>query len=262
MKRSETARTHDAKASFVTPRTIGGIPGVLALQSTRLGGVSRTPWSSLNLGGHTGDDPAAVEENFRRLACAAGIKRERIATARQVHGTRVAHVCKPGVSEACDALITDTPHLHLCIVTADCFPVVLLDTQRPAIAAIHAGWKGAAGGIVGETLAAMTASFGTSPEKCRAWIGAGISGEHYEVGEEVAAALPEESRPAAGREGKFLLDIAAALSRQLRQAGLEATSIEISPFCSFRDAELFFSYRRDRGATGRMATLAGLTPPL
>ncbi|ABB24943.1 peptidoglycan editing factor PgeF [Pelodictyon luteolum] len=250
---------HEGNAAFITPETFGSSGGILALQSTRRGGLSPDPWRSLNLGENTRDDPQRVQNNMQVLASAAGFDASRTVGSLQVHGTEVLHARQPGRHSGYDAFITDTQDLWLCIFTADCLPVFLYDPEHRAVGAAHAGWQGTAAGIAVKTLHAMGEAFGSRPESCEAWIGTGISGKEYEVGAEVAAAFPEEcSIP--GDEGKRFLDLAAANRMQLLQAGVAGGQVEHAPYCSFRDEGMFFSYRRDNGRTGRMAAVIGIRP--
>lgn len=249
----------ETTAGFITPATFPGDGAILALQSTRRGGRSPEPWRSLNLGNNTGDDPSRVRENWLRLGASAGFDALRTVSSVQVHGTEVLHAREPGRHEGYDAFITDTPDLWLAILTADCLPILIYDPLHAAVGAAHAGWQGTAGGIGPKTLLAMEEAFGTRPEACLAWIGTGISGEEYEVGEDVAGRFPERcSRP--GKEGKRMLDLRLANRLQLASAGIPEGHIESSPYCSSRDETLFYSYRRDNGRTGRMAAVIGIRP--
>lgn len=245
---------------YITPRLFCGTDNLVALQTTRKGGVSPEPFGTLNLGRNTADLPENVQENTERLCRSAGLSSDRLAASDQVHGTAICHVRQPGVRNGFDALVTAERDVFLCVFTADCFPVLLFDPQNRAVAAIHAGWKGTAGNIVPKTIAAMTERFGTAPRELIAWIGTGISQAEYEVSEEVAERFPSAHCRAVGEHGqKVLLDLAAANAAQLIGAGVPGKQIERSPFCSSRDSGLFYSYRRDAGKTGRMATIIGLT---
>jgi|GEM_PF-51794 len=240
------------------PSIFHSIPNLVALQTTRSGGVSVAPQDSLNLAWHTGDDPAHVRENYRRLCANLGISPESIVTTGQVHGTEVALVNAPGNLDGYDALITNTRGLFVGIMTADCYPILVHDRRTGASGAAHAGWQGAAGRIAEKTVNAMRDAFGTRPEDCLAWVGTGISGECYEIGGEVAARFSSRylvTSPSG--EGKFLLDLSAANCDQLLEAGLPAEQVQCSEFCSYRDEVRFFSYRRDNGKTGRMLAMIG-----
>jgi len=241
------------------PSIFSAIPGLVALQTTRSGGVSSVPLDSLNLAWHVGDEPEHVGENYRRLCAYLGISPERIVTTGQVHGTEIALVTAPSNLDGYDALITNTRGLFVGIMTADCYPILIHDRRTGASGAAHAGWQGAAGRIAEKTVQAMRDAFGTRPEDCLAWVGAGISGERYEIGGEVAARFNSRYlKPSPSGEGKFLLDLSAASRDQLLEAGIPPEQVQCSEYCSFRDADLFYSYRRDNGKTGRMLALIGV----
>jgi len=241
------------------PSIFHNIPGLVALQTTRSGGMSNSPLDSLNLGTHVGDDPERVRENEQRLCAFLKISPESIVTTSQVHGTEIAVVTEPGKLDGYDALITNTRGVFIGILTADCYPILIHDRQTGACGAAHAGWQGMAGRIVEKTVKAMSKTFGTRPEECLAWVGTGISGEHYEIGSEVAARFSSSHlKPSPSGEGRQMLDLSAANRDQLIETGIPPMQVQCSEFCSYRDAGRFFSYRRDNGKTGRMLTLIGL----
>jgi hypothetical protein len=233
---------------------------LLALQTTRRGGVSRAPFDSLNLGRNTDDDAGNIARNTLALCNRLGIKPEQLAFSDQVHGTEALHVRQPGYYPGYDAFMTSCPDTYLCVFTADCFPVLLHDAANRAIAAIHAGWKGTAGGIVVKTLEEMMRRFNSRPEEISAWIGTGISQDAYEVDVSVAEHFPSaHCMPSGTGNDKFQLDLAGANMKQLIDTGVLPARIECSTFCTFRDRDRFFSYRRDAGRTGRMASVIGIT---
>ena len=243
----------------VYPSIFTGVAGLVAIQTTRLGGVSDAPLDSLNFGTHVGDDPAHVRENYRRLGEFLGIDAGSIVTTGQVHGTEIAVVNGPGRLDGYDALITNVRGIFVGILTADCYPILIHDRRTGASGAAHAGWQGAAGRIAEKTVNAMCHAFGTRPEDCLAWVGTGISGERYEIGVEVAARFDKRYlKPSPSGEGRQLLDLSAANRDQLIEAGIPPTQVQCSEFCSFRDADRFYSYRRDNGKTGRMLALIGV----
>ena len=216
---------------------------------------------SLNLGKNTDDSEENVHENTRRLCAAAGIDPECMVSSEQVHGTAILHAEKPGHYQGYDAFITDRKNLFLCIFTADCYPVLIYDPRHNASGAIHAGWKGSAGKIVMKTIAAMESSFNSNPSDCLAYIGTGISAEAYEVGREVAMEFPADSRQHSRSRMKkknTCLILAWSTTGSCLHQEFCASNIERSPFCSVRDNDLFFSYRRDKGKTGRMVSLIGI----
>jgi YfiH family protein len=223
------------------------LPGARALFATRRGGVSSGPYESLNVGGMTEDDPAAVEENRMRLAAATGCPRERTLYGRQVHGTVVRRATEPpGEDRPVDAEDGQATALagHPALVfVADCLPVLL--AADGAVAAIHAGWRGLAGGVLAEGVAALRDVGGTGPV-C-ALIGPGARGCCYETGEEVHAAFADDG----ARVGERNLDLPWIAHRRLEAAGVEA--IHDTGLCTMCHPELFFSHRRDGGVTGRQA---------
>lgn len=233
--------------------------------SSRVGGVSVGNYESLNLAAHVGDKEAAVQTNRYRLAEALQISRDSLCFAEQVHGTRVSLVshlsqCQQAIPES-DALISNTPGIMLIILTADCVPVLLYDPVKGAIAAIHAGWRGSVADIVGKTLAAMQAHFGTKPQEVLAAIGPCISGAVYEVGTEVSEAFYQAF---GGVAKNFLhkplhrprpfLDLVEANHYCLEKSGVLPHNILRSGVCSFQNEALCFSARRQGIKSGRMAS--------
>lgn len=208
--------------------------------STRLGGVSEPPYDSLNLGLLTADADEAVVENRRRLAAALGFAPEQVVFARQVHGTDLLrHPREGGVVEA-DGHVVSEPGLAPLVFAADCLPVAL---RGPGgVAMVHAGWRGLAGGIVAAGAEAAGAT--------HAAIGPGIGPCCYEVGEEVLTAFSDLEDVAKGR----MLDLPEVARRLLARAGVD--QVESAGLCTSCEEELFFSHRRDAGATGRQAGLA------
>ncbi|MEC9486389.1 MAG: peptidoglycan editing factor PgeF [Prosthecochloris sp.] len=245
--------------TVIQPAVFQPFGRVTALQTMRHGGVSPEPFTSLNFGPNTGDTPENLDANTQRLCIAMNIPPESIATAEQVHGTEICHVTEGGLYSGYDAFITATPGIFPGILTADCFPVLLLDPVRNAVAAIHAGWKGTVGAISRITLHAMQKAFGTDPRHCFAWIGTGISARAYEVGEDVAKGFAVRYlRPS--QNDRYLLDLAGVNRDQLVDAGIPSIRISASPFCTFLDNRHFYSYRKEQGRTGRMLTLIGIRP--
>ena len=218
--------------------------------TTREGGVSTGPYAALNLGDHVGDDPAAVDENRRRTAEAAGV--EHLVLARQVHGTDVVEVTGPweGEAPAADALVTRTPGVAVGMMVADCTPVVLLAPREGVVGVAHAGRKGMQGGVALALVQAVRDLGGT---ELVGRVGPSICPRCYEVPlalrEEVAAAVPEAR--SVTRSGTPSLDVAGGVLAQLAPHCRDLAQL---PGCPAEDPALF-SYRRD-GVTGRYAGLA------
>ncbi len=253
--------TSEQPPEYIQPEIFKSYPQLLALQSTRKGGVSKGGCASLNLGNNTGDAPENIRENTRRLCAALGIDPRNIASSVQIHGTKILKAEEPGQYEGYDGFMTNKKDLFLAILTADCYPVLFYDPHHQAVGAAHAGWKGSAHRIVIKTLEAMHTSFNSNPAECLVSIGTGISAAAYEVDREIAGAFPSgcvQRSPRTLDEERYLLDLAMVNYLQLLEAGVNPSHIERSPFCSFGDHELFFSYRRDQGKTGRMISLIGI----
>lgn len=228
------------------------LPGASALFTTRRGGYSHGPYASLNLGRKTQDSPETVEANRAALADEVGVP---LTYVRQVHGARVvtatAAVDAAGELPEADGQVTATRGIGLVILVADCLPIVVAVGE--AVAVLHAGWRGLAGGVISAGVDALRRVDGQGP--LHAAIGPGAGPCCYEVGDEVrgvfAGRWPEATR---GRN----LDLKAIARAQLVGAGAEAVhDVGICTICS--DPTLFFSHRRDRGVTGRQAAIAWLT---
>jgi YfiH family protein len=233
-------------------------PGLVAAQSTRHGGVSSAPYYSLNLGKSTDDDPDHVAENRRRFCAALGFRPEQLALSRQVHGDRIQVVSAPGLSEGFDALVTDQPGILLGVSVADCTPTLIFYQKNKAIAAIHAGWKGTAAGIVAKTLNFMAEQFGSIGANCRAYVGTCIDECSFEVGDEVATVFADHFKRFDADKGKFFVDLKKANTAQLLAFGIPADQIEISPYSTVLHNEDYFSHRQEKGITGRMLAVIGL----
>lgn len=224
-------------------------PGVRAAFTLRQGGSSRAPYHSLNLGDHVGDEPQAVEANRLALTRRLRLPGEPL-WLRQVHGCELA--LGEGGCEA-DGVVVKEVDKVCAILVADCLPVLFARQDGKAVAAAHAGWRGLAAGILERTLAALEAP----PDEILAWLGPCIGPNAFEVGEEVLAAFVETDPEAekdflAWRPGHWLANLPALARRRLRAAGV--TSIYGGHWCTYREPDRFFSYRRD-GISGRMAAL-------
>jgi YfiH family protein len=225
-------------------------PGYVVGFTTRTGGVSEAPYDSLNLTVGTGDDHRRVEEN-RRLACeAVGVSGESLAFNRQVHSPLV-HRARAGArGEPGDGLWTDEPGVSMLAMSADCLPIAVARTDgRPALALLHAGWRGLSGGVVAAGVAALCAD-SSRTARLAAVVGPAIGPCCYEVGPEVSALFdPDLTR---GRK----LDLWAAAERALHSAGVER--VERVDLCTRCHPELFFSHRRDGRARGVQGVLGAV----
>jgi polyphenol oxidase len=225
--------------------------GINACCSTRLGGVSQAPYHQLNLGLHVGDRAADVMRNRQLLRQTLALPGDP-GWINQTHSARVVTLEQDHSRDA-DAAITRQPGSVAVVMTADCLPVLLCNHAASEVAAIHAGWRGLQRGVIQATIAAMQ----SSPQQLMAWIGPGISQSCYEVGTEVHAAFIDtvvdaETCFRPSRPEHWLCDLGGLAAAVLKACGIGA--VTRSPHCSFRDAELFDSYRRE-AVTGRMASL-------
>ncbi len=226
---------------------------VKALQTTRAGGISSTPYDSLNLGAHVGDAPLAVERN--RILLNRLLPSEPV-WLQQVHGTVVTNADMTSCLPQADACIARHRAAVCVVMTADCLPILLCDTQGSVVGVAHAGWKGLVAGVIEATAQAMEAA----PENIMVWLGPAISQGAFEVGDEVRAAFVKMQPQAAcafvpGRNGKWFADLYALARLRLNALGINR--IYGGGSCTYRDRDQYFSYRRD-GVTGRMGTFIWL----
>ena len=237
--------------------------GVPHAFSTRLGGTSPPPFDSLNLGNPIGcsavlDDYPRILGHYRLLQEACGCPVGEFCRLHQVHGAGVVRV-RPG--EPCDkatqgdALVGDDPTRAIAVRVADCTPILMASEDGRVVAAVHAGWRGAVAGVVTAALREMDKPPGTVV----AAIGPCIGFESFEVGPEVLDAFAREFGPEAPMrrrdDGKGFVDLRECLRRQLVGAGVPADKVDTTDRCTFRDADEFYSHRRDKGVTGRMAAM-------
>lgn len=230
---------------------------VRALVTTRKGGVSQGLYAGFNLADHVGDDPQAVAENRRLL-------RERHEDLpadplwlKQVHGTTCVEVeiSDPGVEA--DASWAYTPGSVCAVLTADCLPLLLCDKDGSVVSAVHAGWQGLAKGVI----EAAVHTLDVAPKHLLAWMGPAIGPRAFEVGADVRDQFLAHDRAAADAfiptiEGKWLGNLYILAQQRLNALGV--THIYGGGECTYRDAERFYSFRRDK-TTGRMASLIWLT---
>lgn len=232
---------------------------VHAAMTTRHGGVSKAPFDSLNLGYATADDRAAVVRNEELVAATLGVATRSLRWVYQVHGVAVQHAerlpenAPPGATTIqADAVVSHTPGLVCGIKVADCMPVLFTSRKGDVVAAAHAGWRGLAGGVVENTLAAMD----VPADQVAVWLGPCIGPQSFEVGEDVRDAFMREHASDADyfealpQAGKFLCNLPAIARARLVRAGIAA--VGASNRCTLREADSFFSHRRDQ-ITGRMA---------
>lgn len=228
---------------------------VNVLSTLRSGGASEGPFESLNLAAHVGDRPEAVAANRRLLRVAAQLPAEPL-WLEQVHGVDVVRHGDAAIGARADAAVAFEPGRVCAVMTADCLPVVLADRAGTRVAVAHAGWRGLLGGV----LEATVAELGVAACELHAWLGPAIGPKAFEVGAEVREAYVARMRSSEGcftrkERGRYLADLYRLASLALGASGVGA--VHGGGWCTHRDRERFFSFRRD-GVTGRMATLAWL----
>ena len=288
-----TNRVARNKLQLLRSEKLGKLAWLVHAFSTRLGGVSRGyGGNALNLGFTKQDSRATVERNrelfLKELGAANGRRSWTLVSLRQIHSDLIHRVDrKPEQPLAGDGMVTDTPGLLLAVQTADCLPIILVDRKRRAVGVFHAGWRGTVKRIVEKGVGEMRKHFGSDPRNLVAAIGPGVQGCCYEVGEEVRTKFEaqfayasslfrevKESDPvrekypmlfltarAPGHSElpvKLFLDLVEANRRQLLDAGLLAKNIDTAAPCTACHTELLFSFRAEKGVTGRLMGAAGI----
>ena len=290
-----TKNADKPRLTILRSEALSRIPWLIHGFSTRVDGFSRAYGGrSLNLGFTKQDSSSAVERNreafLRQLGATNGKKPWPLVTLRQIHSDLI-H-CVDGVPKeplVGDGLITRAPGVLVGIQTADCLPVILVDTKQRAVGVFHAGWRGTVKRIVEKGVGEMRRCFGTLPKNIKAAIGPGIHACCYDVGPEVRQQFEsqfayaedlfreiEESDPvrekypllfltarAPGHSElptKIFLDLVKANRRQLIDAGIPPGNISASTQCTACNPDLLFSYRAEKGITGRMISVAGVKP--
>lgn len=230
--------------------------------STRQGGVSNGIYDSLNLGLMSGDELELVEKNRQIFSHMLGIPI--VQNLNMTHGTEVVWVKSPaGMQRAHegDACISNHPDVSLSLTTADCVPLFFHDPEARAIGLAHAGWRGTVNGIAARTVEAMCKELGASPQNLRVGLGPAISPCCFEVGPEVAEEYLKQFGPQTWiepRESKWHIDLHQANRIWLERAGIQAEHIRSCPLCTCCRADLFYSWRRENGKTGRLLSAIGL----
>lgn len=224
--------------------------GVHAFFTTRAGGASRGPWDSLNLGFHCGDDPAAVRRNWDLLLESRGLPGLAPVLPRLCHGATLVEAEAAGNTEA-DAVFTHRRGTLLAVTMADCLPALVADPVTGCVAAVHAGWRGTRDNILGTTLARLFAEGRVRAASVRVALGPCLSVDALGIGEDVAATLPQ-AHVRRGADGPRF-DLRGCNRAQAVAAGVPPEHVHDVGGCTHAQPGLFFSHRRDRGTTGRMA---------
>jgi YfiH family protein len=229
---------------------------VRAFSTTRLNGCSTDPFSSFNLGAHVHDSPENVAKNRMKLEAELALPSSPF-WLEQVHGNSV-HIVEASKMEPfppkADASITQEVGPVCIVMTADCLPILLCSRNGNEVAAVHAGWRGLLNGVIDNTLS----QFKSAPSEIMAWLGPAIGPEIFEINEEILVDflnnnVDNEAAFCAREPNRWFADLYELARIRLRQFGV--CDIFGGNFCTYRDSELFFSHRRDKGKTGRMASL-------
>lgn len=230
---------------------------IVAASTLRHGGCSAAPWQSANFGLHVGDAPAAVAANRQALRQQLALAAEPL-WLNQVHSTRVVDAGQPLIDADADGSFSLSPGPACVVMTADCLPLLLTNRQGDWVAALHAGWRGLANGIIDAGLAHYSGQY----NELLVWLGPCIGQHAFEVGHEVRAAFIaafgiEASVCFAAHGDKLLANLPALARLRLQQLGVNA--IYGGHWCTYSDTQNFFSYRR-HSVTGRMASLISIKP--
>lgn len=265
--------SHDCHGVVYHTSSILEHSGIVHGFSTRLGGVSQGACASLNFrgSGPEPDDRENVRENYRRFCATLGTDTEALVLSKQVHQDTVRHVTAGDRGKGfslptdytADALVTDTPGLHLMVFSADCMILLLHDPVTRSIGAVHAGWRGTALDLPVKTVSEMGRLFGARPENIRAAIGAGIGPCCFETHSDVPEALraafgPGVERYIAPRGRKWTVDLKAVNAWRLREAGVPAEQLDICSLCTACHPELYWSHRKTGDRRGVQGALIGL----
>lgn len=242
--------------------------GVRYFTTTLMGGCSQGDWAGLNLGQHCGDNPKHVEQNRILLNRLLPSEPHWL---QQVHSTHIYRALQPAQWVAglnydqaplADASWTNVPNTVIAVLTADCLPVVLADSQGTVVGVAHAGWRGLTAGVIKRLFLQLQQQVGTEAH-WQAWIGPAISQKHFEVGQEVYDMFTQKSHAltryfiSTSIPNKYLADLAGLAAHQLLDLAKDKIIINFSHACTYTEENKYYSYRR-QASTGRMATLAWL----
>ncbi|MDQ0339237.1 YfiH family protein [Caldalkalibacillus uzonensis] len=266
--------TRSAEHLLIPTQWYKDYPWLIAGFTTRKQGVSRLPFASFNCALHVGDNEQDVMTNRQRLVERLGMSLEDMVCGEQVHGAELYYV-KPGdkgrgsrgsdsAIPGVDGLYTDYPSILLTSFYADCVPLYLIDVRLKVVGLAHAGWRGTVAEIGPKMVKRWQAQFGSRPEEIKVLIGPAIGGCCYEVDDRVINALgsmmPRLSEGVIRDKegGKYMLDLKQINYDLLIHTGIPGSNIDISQWCTSCRPDLFFSYRKEQGRTGRMASFIAI----
>ncbi|MEK6775372.1 MAG: peptidoglycan editing factor PgeF [bacterium] len=234
--------------------------------STRVGGVSTGPFKGMNLSLNAGEDKDLVEINRCMFVKAMNAGNPDVYTVRQMHGTRVLrienrdHPTEEYRQAQADAIITDQPGLAIGVLTADCVPILMIDPEKRAVAAVHAGREGSLNHLISNVIERMRKDFGTLPGDLRAALGPCIEAGCYEVGDDIAQRIdnhnPDKKKILFTRDGSYFLDLRKMNHRELLDCGVKEDYVYHVDLCTACAPRTFYSYRKSNGKeTGRMMAM-------
>jgi polyphenol oxidase len=243
--------------------------GIISGITTRIGGYSNSPYLSLNMGFHVNDDRNKVEKNYKLMEDKLSIPLSNWVSGKQVHQTTIVTIdekqvqkghFRPGSFQVeCDGFLTIEPNILLTCVFADCVPLFFMSQNTNWLGIAHAGWRGTVNGI-GQEMVKLMVTKGIQLTDIYVAIGPCISKEHYEVDDNVIQHIPKNFHQDCVTKVKdehYLLDLKQLNKLLLLDAGILEANIQTSHYCTFADEDLFYSYRRDKGKTGRMMAFIG-----
>ncbi|MBE0478717.1 peptidoglycan editing factor PgeF [Candidatus Aerophobetes bacterium] len=262
------------KVIYLTFPHLGKLDCLTHAVSTKLGGVSTGSYKSLNISFNVGDEPGNVLENRRLLCAALGLDSNSVVTGEQVHGTHIQivtptskrgnSVARGNIFPETDVLITKMQGISLQVMIADCPALLFFDPEHHVVALAHAGWQGSLESIAGKAVKAMNQNFHTNPRKLHVGISPSIGPCCYEIGkvvlEKLTACFPGNCNNflIAKPGGIFHLNLWKLNVYNLLAAQVQPECIEVANICSTCSPELFYSYRKDKGQTGRFGLIASL----
>ena len=240
---------------IIKPGIFKDFPEIISGISTRHWTGSEPPYY-FNLSFRVGDKTENVKRNRNKFFKELGINEDRVSFQRQTHSVISNKVINPKFFDDSDSLYSNTKNNFLAISIADCIPILLYEPKRKVVAGIHSGWKGTLNKITTVTIEKLMEEFSIKAKNIFAYIGPGISFENFEVGKDVYDLFDNDIKGIRGE--KYFVDLKKHNYFQLLQIGVKAENIEVSQYCSYKEKDLFHSYRRDKDKSGRMLGVIGL----
>lgn len=234
--------------AFIKPLIFEQFPELLFGFSTKIGNNRKPPYN-FNMSLSVNDNEKSVIENRNSFFSSVGLNMQKVALQKQVHEDNISIIDKPGIAGESDAMITDKRNLGLAVSTGDCTPVFIYDKKNSVIAGVHSGWRSTEKKILKKTLKLLKSNYNSDAENLYVYIGPTISQKNYEVGPEVAEKFDEKYlKPV---NGKFLLDVPKINYDLLIDFNIPEENIQLSSLCTFDNAKLLHSFRREGKQSGR-----------